>query len=122
MYSFIQVAKTVNDTNKFVIKFESCQRKCVWICPVSLFSTILGKRCLALSSTISYGFKAPCQNLEKTKDTIARNFKIIRHFNYYDYGKVYDIVSHKCCYFQDFPIFQQIVQMHVKSALKFMLN
>ena len=49
MYSFIQVAKTVNDTNKFVIKFESCQRKCVWICPVSLFSTILGKRCLEMA-------------------------------------------------------------------------
>ena len=29
---------------------------------------------LALSHTISYGFLAPCQNLEKTKDTTPRKY------------------------------------------------
>ena len=58
---------------KFFNKFK---KPCFWPIFGSIFSILGAKKFylenLALSCTTLYGFLAPCQNLEKTNDTIPR--------------------------------------------------
>ena len=57
---------------KFVNKFKK-PFPLDHFCPIfSIFWAKKVFRDLALSRTTSYGFLAPCQNLEKTNDTIPR--------------------------------------------------
>ena len=54
--------------NKFFNKFK---KPCFWSI-FGPFSQFGGKKNQAVSHTTSYRFLAPCQNLEKTNDTIPR--------------------------------------------------